>query len=188
MFTGIVQDVGAVMQSGARLVVAARFHAGIGDSIAVNGCCLTHVGGGDLTFDLSEETLSRTALGDLRVGDHVNLESAVRAGQPLGGHFVLGHVDGVGELKSKGEREGGWEYRFAVPRGGEKYLVDKGSITIDGVSLTVVRPAGPMFSVHLIPHTLAATTLGEMEAGARANLEYDVIARYVEGLVRGANH
>lgn len=181
MFTGIVQCVGTVVSTGnARLEVDAPslpYWPPDGGSIAIDGCCLTHTGGAPLTFDLSDETLSRTTLGLLREGSQVNVEAALRAGEPIGGHFVTGHVDGMGAfLGSSGE-----EFRFSAPTGGERYLADKGAITIAGVSLTVVRPAGLEFSVALIPHTLQATTLGSLSSGDPVNIEFDVLARYVLG-------
>jgi riboflavin synthase len=127
-----------------------------------------------LEFDLSLETYDRTTFGSLEDGSRVNVEAALRAGDAIGGHFVTGHVDGVGEfLGSDGE-----DFRFRVPSDGEGFLVDKGSIAIAGVSLTVVRPVGLEFSVAVIPHTLSATTLGSLAVGDGVNIEYDVLARY----------
>ena len=179
MFTGIIQDIGTVIAGGRRLVVAAKlpYDPPLGGSIAVDGVCLTRVEGDDLAFDLSDETLARTSLGSLVVGSRVNVEAALRAGDPIGGHFVSGHVDGVGEfLGASGE-----EFRFRAPDGAEPFLADKGSITLAGVSLTVVRPSGLEFSVALVPHTLAATTLGSLQPGEPLNVEYDVLARYARG-------
>jgi riboflavin synthase len=188
VFTGIIQTVGVVREAG--LVVAAEglpYQPPEGGSVAIDGCCLTRVllpppshqsgsrvGSRLLRFDLSEETLARTTLGSLRESSRVNVEAALRAGDPIGGHFVAGHVDGVGEfLGSSGE-----EFRFCAPEGGERFLVDKGSITLAGVSLTVVRPSGLEFSVALVPHTLSATTLGLLSPGDAVNVEYDALARY----------
>jgi len=181
MFTGIVQAVGEVVQAGRQLVVAVSglpYEVPAGGSVAIDGCCLTrvllpHTSEG-LTFDLSEETLARTTLGGLGAGTRVNVEAALRAGDPIGGHFVMGHVDGVGEfLGSDGE-----EFRFLAPEGAEGFLVDKGSVAIAGVSLTVVRPARLEFSVALVPHTLSVTTLGSLASGDSVNIEYDALARY----------
>lgn len=190
MFTGLVQAVGQVRSlEGGRLAVAVE--AGwpdplaIGESIAVNGCCLTAVSLDPLAFDLSEETLARTALSELRAGSSVNLERALRAGDRLGGHFVQGHVDGVGRLLSRTPRKGSEVFRFSVPAEGAKYLIDKGSIAIDGISLTVVEPNGGEFDVHLIPHTLSHTNLGALPVGNGVNLEFDVLAKHVERLLRG---
>jgi len=195
VFTGIVQTVGVVRETG--LVVAAEglpYEPPEGGSVAIDGCCLTRVllpppalpssrqgetreGSSLLRFDLSEETLARTTLGSLREGSRVNVELALRAGDAIGGHFVTGHVDGVGEfMGSSGE-----EFRFRAPEGGERFLADKGSITLAGVSLTVVRPLGLEFSVALVPHTLSVTTLGALSPGDRVNVEYDVLARYSLG-------
>ncbi|HET6644306.1 MAG TPA: riboflavin synthase [Fimbriimonadales bacterium] len=177
MFTGIVQCVGEVIQPGSRLVVRGALPNDVpfGGSISVSGCCLTRVQGADLSFDLTEETLARTKLGRLRVGDAVNLEAALRAGDPIGGHFVLGHVDAVGQMISRDNEM----FRFKAPTDGMRFIADKGSITIDGVSLTTIEPRGDAFAVSLVPHTLTATTLGSLAVGDEVNLEYDVIARYV---------
>lgn len=186
MFSGIVQCVGTVREFSQQLVVTASFMDPVesGESVAVNGCCLTHIGGVDLCFELSDETLSRTNLGMLKPGDRVNVERALQVGDRLGGHFVSGHVDVLGELVGVQKQEGGCEFRFAVPEGGSRYLVDKGSVAIDGVSLTVVRPSGQEFSVWCIPFTLEHTTLGSMSLGRQVNVEYDLISKYLEGLVR----
>lgn len=176
MFTGIVQSVGEVISAGSCLRVRGilPYPIPVGGSVAVNGCCLTHLGGEDAyVFDLSGETLERTTLGSLAVGSRVNLEAALRAGDPLGGHFVQGHIDSVGTFLGV---ESGY-HRFRVEE--ETYLVDKGSIAIDGVSLTVVHPIGGEFAVALIPHTLASTTLGELQSGASVNIEFDILAKYV---------
>ncbi|HEX6968332.1 MAG TPA: riboflavin synthase [Micromonosporaceae bacterium] len=193
MFTGIVEELGEVVRTvGAAdaALIAVRgpmvtSDARHGDSIAVNGVCLTvvEVTGDVFTADVMGETLRRTALGDLRPGDPVNLERAATLGSRLGGHLVQGHVDGVGEIIG---REPGhhWEtVRFSLPAGLARYLVVKGSITVDGVSLTVVDLGDDWFSVGLIPTTLKLTTLGHKGVGARVNLEVDVIAKYVERLM-----
>jgi riboflavin synthase len=190
MFTGIVEELGEVVEltpaeGGARLtlrgplVVQGTAH---GDSIAVNGVCLTvtEAAGGTFSTDVVDETLTRSSLGDLTVGDPVNLERAVTPATRLGGHLVQGHVDGVGELLER--REDG-VVRIGVPDGLTRYLVDKGSITVDGISLTVVEAGADFFTVALIPTTLAMTTIGRTPPGGRVNLEVDVIAKYVERLL-----
>lgn len=189
MFTGIVEELGRVAaRDGDRLRIegdAVLAEATLGDSIATNGCCLTVValGGGDgaprwWEADVSDETWSRTCLGDLVVGDVVNLERPLRLDGRLGGHLVQGHVDGVGEVVTAAP-----DLRVRAPGALVRYLVTKGSITVDGVSLTVVDVLDDGFSVALIPHTAAATTLGRKGPGARVNLEVDVIAKYVERMV-----
>ncbi|MBA3725948.1 MAG: riboflavin synthase [Armatimonadetes bacterium] len=181
MFAGIVAGVGTVVQPGSRLVVTGGmpYPIPVGGSVSVNGCCLTHLGGEGLAFDLSQETLSRTNLGGLVTGSRVNLEAALRVGDPLGGHFVQAHVDTTGEfLGREGET-----YRFRAPAEGGRYLVDKGAITIDGVSLTVIDPKESDFGAAIIPHTLASTNFGDRQPGDRVNLEYDLLARYLARLV-----
>jgi riboflavin synthase len=184
MFTGIVHERGRVASfDGGRLVVESRIEAEIGDSIAVDGVCLTvtEASNGTLAFDVMVETLSRAKL----FGPEVNLEPALRAGEPLGGHYVQGHVDGVGRVRSI-EPEGDGK-RLWVDAEPEllRYLVEKGSITVDGVSLTVAELAEGGFAVALVQHTLAATTLGALAPGDRVNLETDVLAKYVERLLPG---
>ncbi|HEX7746666.1 MAG TPA: riboflavin synthase [Micromonosporaceae bacterium] len=194
MFTGIIEELGEVVRrtetGGDSALIAVRgplvtSDAGHGDSIAVNGVCLTvvDVDRGVFTADVMGETLRRSALGDLRPGDPVNLERAATAGSRLGGHLVQGHVDGVGEIVGR-ERAEQWEtVRFALPPRLARYVVEKGSITVDGVSLTVAEVADDGFSVGLIPTTLKLTTLGHKGVGDRVNLEVDVIAKYVERLL-----
>lgn len=158
---------------------------GLGDSIAVNGCCLTvtTVDGDVWTADVMQETLDKTSLYGVRPGDRVNLERAVTADKRLGGHIVQGHVDGVGEVVSRTPSEH-WEVvEISMPTALSRYLVDKGSITVDGVSLTVVEAGDDRFTISLIPETLARTTLGTRRPGDRVNLEVDVIAKYVERLL-----
>jgi riboflavin synthase len=169
------------------LVLAAERELGpepvqMGESVAVNGVCLTIVG--PLTFDLSPETLERSSLGDLRPGSKVNLERAMRADGRFGGHIVQGHVDATGEVVSIRPEGNSTVFRFRVPEEGRRYLIDKGSITIDGISLTVVEPQNGEFDVWVIPHTLENTNLGSRKPGDRVNLEYDVLARYLERLIR----
>jgi riboflavin synthase len=179
VFTGIVREVGRVVSfDGHRLVVDAKTQAAEGDSISVDGVCLTAVDGTQLAFDLVDETLARTTLGALQAGDRVNLEPALRAGEPLGGHLVQGHVDGLGHVRSTGEPV--W---IDAPAELLRYCVEKGSITVDGVSLTVAGIDDAGFAVALVPHTLYATTLGALATGEPVNLEVDVLAKYVEKLL-----
>jgi riboflavin synthase len=185
MFTGIVEEMGRVDTfHGGRLRIAARTvldDARLGDSIAVNGCCLTVVDQGPDWWeaDVSPETISRTSLASVEPGDPVNLERAVRASDRLGGHLVQGHVDGVGEVVDPVP-----DLRVRVPSTLLPYLVEKGSVTVDGVSLTVVRPLDDGFTVAIIPHTAAVTTLGARRPGDLVNIEVDVIAKYVERMIR----
>ena len=189
MFTGIVEELGEVVEVVAgpatRLTVRGPLvsaDAGRGDSIAVNGVCLTvvEVAGGTFSADVVAETLSRSSLATVSTGDAVNLERAATLATRLGGHLVQGHVDGVGTLL---ERTAGGRIRVGVPPGLSRYLVEKGSVTVDGVSLTVVEAGADFFTVALIPTTLAITTLGRTPVGGRVNLEVDVIAKYVERLL-----
>jgi riboflavin synthase len=193
MFTGIVEELGSVeaieeQTDAIRLTLRGPFvttDAGLGDSIAVNGCCLTVAerDGETFTADVMRETLDKTSLGALAVGSRVNLERAVTAQTRLGGHIVQGHVDGTGEVLARTPSEH-WELvEIALPADLARYLVAKGSITVDGVSLTVVEAGDASFTVSLIPETLARTTLGSRQPGERVNLEVDVIAKYVERLV-----
>jgi len=186
MFTGIVEELGEVAaRDGARLRIACHQvleEAGIGDSTAVNGCCLTVVAldrdAGWWEADVSDETFARTNLGALAVGDPVNLERPVRLVDRLGGHLVQGHVDAVGTIVDPVP-----DLRVQIPSALLRYVVEKGSITVDGVSLTVVRPTDDGFTVAVIPHTAAVTTLGHKGAGAPVNIEVDVMAKYTERLV-----
>ena len=190
MFTGIVEERGVVRELGrTRLVVGCRTvnrDSDEGASVAVNGCCLTVVECADdyLSFDLSEETLRRTSFGRLVESDPVNLERPLTLSSRLGGHLVQGHVDGVGEVAGFERAPDGARLIVTPPIDLIRYLVDKGSITIDGVSLTVAALQEGAFSVALIPHTLNATTLGSTRIGDPVNLEVDVIAKYVEALLR----
>ena len=194
MFTGIVEELGTVAAlqdqgDAVRLSVHGPLvtsDVSDGDSISVNGCCLTVVESADGTFtaDVMQETLDKTALGALEPGSRVNLERAVTAATRLGGHIVQGHVDGTGRILSRTPSEH-WEVvEISAPDGLDRYLVDKGSITVDGISLTVVTVAAGKFSVSLIPETLARTTLGLKQPGDVVNLEVDVIAKYVEKMVQ----
>jgi riboflavin synthase len=198
VFTGLVEETGVIYKvellcPAARLGVRVSLvgtDAQIGDSIAINGCCLTvvQIDEGLLEFDVGSETLLRTSLGQLAVGSRVNLERALRAGDRLGGHYVTGHVDGLGEVVEIRE-EGEWRHiRFSAPAALLRQMASKGSITIDGVSLTLVETDDQGFSVMLVPHTLAVTTLGEFELGRRVNLETDVLAKYVERQLRGSGY
>jgi riboflavin synthase len=182
MFTGLVREVGRVASfDDGRLVVEAATAAGIGDSVAVDGVCLTVVetGGGALAFDVVPETLSRVK----EFGERVNLEPALRAGDPLGGHYVQGHVDGVGTVASVIEEKEGARVRIEAPAELLRYLVEKGSVAVDGVSLTVAAVDETGFEVALIPHTLEVTTLDRLATGRSVNLETDVLAKYVERLL-----
>jgi riboflavin synthase len=201
VFTGIVEELGEVVSvvwdgdgDGAKVTVRGPLvvsDARHGDSIAVNGVCLTVVSTAGDTFatEVMKETFDRSSLGSLAPGERVNLERAVTATTRLGGHIVQGHVDGVGTIASKSPG-GGWEdVRILLPAGMSRYIVEKGSITVDGISLTVVAIDEESFTVSLIPTTLELTTLGRKQPGALVNLEVDVIAKYVEKLVaaqRGA--
>jgi riboflavin synthase len=184
MFTGIVHERGQVASfDGGRLVIESRIEAEVGDSVSVDGVCLTVADAqdGNLVFDVMVETLNRAKL----FGAEVNLEPALRAGDPLGGHYVQGHVDGVGSVRSvEPEGEGKRVWVDAEPEL-MRYLVEKGSITLDGVSLTVAGLAEDGFAVALVQHTLAATTLGNLAPGDKVNLETDVLAKYVERLLPG---
>jgi riboflavin synthase len=188
MFTGIVEARGLVRSANGRLQVEAGPIAedvAIGDSVAVNGVCLTVAERGEdgLIFDLAGETLDRTTLGGLSAGDPVNLERPVTLLTRLGGHLVQGHVDGVGTIEHVEEEQGGTTVRISIPESLRAYLVEKGSIAVDGVSLTVAGLEEASFTVALVPHTLAATTLGVIERGDLVNLEVDVLAKYVESLL-----
>jgi riboflavin synthase len=193
VFTGIVRELGVVegverWLEGARVRVRApetAAEAQVGDSIALNGVCLTavEVGNAHMTFDVVRETLKRSTLDRVQPGDHVNVERAVRAGEPLGGHIVQGHVDGVARVRLV-EREGeGKRIVVEVPPELERYCVEKGSIAIDGVSVTVANVLPGAIVVALVPHTLRATTLGRIEAGDPVNVEVDLVAKQVERLL-----
>jgi riboflavin synthase len=194
MFTGIVREIGTVeelerSERGARLRIRAELagELGEGDSVSVSGACLTvtSVANGAFEADVANQTLSVTTLGELEPGAPVNLEPPLKAGDPLGGHLVQGHIDGTGEVK--GVRGDGFarRLRLAAPRELGRFIVERGSVTVDGVSLTVAALADDGFEVSLIPETLERTTLGGLADGGRVNLEVDVIARYAERLVKG---
>ena len=198
MFTGIVQDVGRIVslerrEGDVRLRIAVTHlqldHTSPGDSIAVSGVCLTALdldktpGAQSFAADVSNETLSLTTLGSLSVGSRVNLEPALRAGDALGGHLVSGHVDGLGEVLSIESDARSVRMRFGCPLALARYFARKGSVAIDGVSLTINEVGPADFGVNLIPHTQTVTTLGEFTVGRKVNLEVDQVARYVERLL-----
>jgi riboflavin synthase len=191
MFTGIVRELGTVEDvreegDGVRLSVrapATAEGAAVGDSVSVNGVCLTAVGSADgsIDFDVVPETLRRSSLGRLEPGAAVNVEPALRAGEPLGGHLVQGHVDAVGRVRHTDE-EG---LEIEAPTAVLRYCVEKGSITVEGVSLTIARLGDDWLGVALVPHTRAVTTLGDVSPGGEVNIEVDVIAKHVERLLAG---
>jgi riboflavin synthase len=194
VFTGIVQDVGTVRArdnrgGDARIVIAfSHLKASdfrIGDSICVQGCCLTATELLDdaFTADVSRETLSLTTLGDLAVGSPVNLEPSLKAGDSLGGHLVSGHIDGVAEIISISSDARSTRIKIAVPSDLARFIARKGSVAVDGVSLTVNEVEAATFGVNIIPHTQTVTTLGKLVGGSRVNLEVDQVARYVERLL-----
>ena len=190
MFTGLVESTGKITAlepqgPGIRLVVDAGALAEdvqIGDSIANNGCCLTviEVSGTSLAFEAGPETLAKTSLGNKRIGDFINLERSLQVGDRLGGHLVTGHVDAVGTLDQRLDEQQWATFWFQVPGALTRQMAPKGSITVEGVSLTLVEVESRRFSVALIPHTLDATTLGNLQPGDKVNLETDLLAKYVE--------
>jgi riboflavin synthase len=189
MFTGLIEAVGTVNvleprgDDAARLVLDAPFarELALGESVAVNGCCLTVTGKDDgISFDLLVETLNRTSLGNLRAGSRVNLERALRADGRFGGHFVQGHVDTTAAVLAAERKGEDLNLEIAIPEGGAFYFIEKGSIAVNGVSLTVASLGEDRFGLWIIPHTLQETNLGDLKAGDRVNLEYDLIAKYAE--------
>jgi riboflavin synthase len=196
VFTGIVEELGTIAavegdDDGLQLQIEAPALAPlshIGDSINVSGCCLTVVAvrGSTLAFEVVPESLRRTALGGLAPGAAVNLEDALRAGEPYGGHIVQGHVDGVGELVERRDEGIGVWLRFRAPGHVQRYLIEKGSVTVSGVSLTIAELHDDGFAVAIVPHTLQVTTFGALAVGDPVNLEADMIARYVERLLAAA--
>ncbi|HYL01698.1 MAG TPA: riboflavin synthase [Steroidobacteraceae bacterium] len=197
MFTGIVLDVGRIEAREARggdlrlTIGFTRFDAGrvaVGDSVCVQGCCLTAaaVGGTSFAADVSRETLALTTLGELAVGAPVNLEPSLRAADALGGHLVSGHVDGVARVVAVTAEARSMRLKIEVPAELARYIARKGSIAVDGVSLTVNEVEGAVFGVNLIPHTLSVTSLGSVSVGTRVNLEVDLLARYVERMLSGS--
>ncbi|MBK1695471.1 riboflavin synthase [Chromatium weissei] len=196
MFTGIIQAIGHLEQSQPRSGdVRLTINTGnlpltgvaLGDSIAVNGVCLTAVTLGQRNFaaDVSRETLTLTTLGSLSIGDRVNLEPALTLATPLGGHLVSGHVDGVGTVVERHADARSWRLRIEAPAELTRYIAPKGSICVDGTSLTVNRIDGAVFELNLVPHTVAHTISGNYQVGSRVNLEVDLIARYLERLLLG---
>jgi len=193
VFTGIVRELGTLVEAeeaggGRALVVRApetSARTRVGDSVAVNGCCLTAtaVDGDAIAFHAVPETIARTTLGDLARDDAVNVEPPLRAGEELGGHYVQGHVDGVGRIQSVEAEGEGLRVFVEAPDDVLRYCVVKGSITVDGVSLTVAELAEGAFAVALVPHTLEATTLSDLRPAQAVNLEADVLAKYVERLI-----
>jgi riboflavin synthase len=197
MFTGIISDVGEVIEltrqgERSRLTLASAYDPGsiaLGASIAISGVCLTVVEatrrntGARLTFDVGAETLAVTTLGSLHAGDKVNLERALRMGDELGGHIVSGHVDGIAEILSRRDFDGMAHFRFRVPSALARFIAPKGSVALEGTSLTVNAVEGEDFEVLLIPHTLAATAWGRRKAGDRVNIEADQMARYAARLI-----
>jgi riboflavin synthase len=193
MFTGLIQDIGEVQlfqrkTGGGALTISTQLELRsmkIGDSISVDGVCLTVAKLSDRTFtvEVSPETLRRTTLGSAKNGQPVNLELALKMSDFLGGHLVSGHVDGTGEIEEVAAEGNSFLYRFAVPREIGRYLIEKGSVAVDGISLTVAACRDRAFSVSVIPHTAEKTTLGKKKVGDRVNLENDVIAKYVEKFV-----
>ena len=193
MFTGIIRERGKVADvegdtEARHLRIDAPGTASelsVGDSVSVDGCCLTatEVADGHFSVTAVPETISRTTLGELAAGDEVNLETATRAGEPLGGHYVQGHVDGVGRVESVEPEEEGARMRIAAPPELLRYCVEKGSIAVGGVSLTISALRDGAFEVALVPHTLQQTTLGGAQADDAVNLEVDILAKYVEKLV-----
>jgi riboflavin synthase alpha subunit len=192
MFTGIIRERGHVVSAvrnggGVRLRIEAgetADRAGLGDSIAVAGCCLTVAGteDGALDFDAVPETIARTNLGGLEPGSEVNLEPALRAGEPLGGHFVQGHVDGLGRVRTLGAEGDGARLRLELPPDLLRYCIEKGSLTVDGVALTVATLLDDGVEIALVPFTLEHTTLSSLQPGAEVNVEVDLLAKYAERL------
>jgi riboflavin synthase len=196
MFTGIIEAVGTIggleprggdVRLGVDCPGLDLSGAAVGDSIAVNGACLTAVvlTGKGFAADVSRETLSLTTLGGLKPGSPVNLERALTLSRPLGGHLVSGHVDGVGEVESSGEDGRSWRFVFRMPESLSRYVAKKGSICVDGVSLTVNEVDARRFGVNIVPHTMEATVFSEYRPGTKVNLEVDVVARYLERLLAG---
>lgn len=196
MFTGLIEDVGKVQKlerrgSSARLAIATALPGAefaIGDSVAVNGACLTvtTVAGTLLSFDVSPETLDRSGLGRLASGDQVNLERAMRLSDRLGGHIVTGHIDCVATVAERREDSGNILFSFGIPSEYLRYIIEKGSVAIDGISLTVNSVTSDGFSVNIIPHTAQMTTLRFKKPGDKVNIETDIIGKYVERLLAGA--
>lgn len=192
MFTGLIRDVGELIavtsQADPVLTIATNLplaDMAIGASIACNGVCLTalRVEGNRFEVQISAETMAKTTLGAWRAGERINLERSLRVGDELGGHFVLGHVDGTGVVAERHADGASWRFRFTVPTELRRYLAPKGSVAINGVSLTINEVTADGFGVNIIPHTLQATTFGALQAGMRVNLEVDMLARYLDRLL-----
>ena len=199
MFTGIIEAVGTIESITPRsgdveLVIGTAdldmADVALGDSIAVNGVCLTAVHKTESSFraDVSNETLDKSTLSQAKVGTTVNLEKALRLGDRLGGHLVSGHVDGIGEVTSRSQDSRSWRFEIAPPKALLKYIAPKGSITINGISLTVNTVVNDRFDVNIVPHTLQCTTMQSLQAGDPVNLEIDVLARYLEQLMKHSDH
>ena len=195
MFTGLIEDVGKVVRiaktgAAASLTVETSFlleEIRLGDSIAVNGVCLTVVekGSSRLVFDVSHETIERTAFAGLKPGHHVNLERALRLGDRLGGHMVSGHVDCIASIVSRREISGNFAYEFRLPEKFARYIIEKGSIAVDGISLTVNAASPDGFSLNVIPHTYMNTNLRYKKPGDEVNIETDMLGKYIERLLSG---
>ena len=197
MFTGIIEEIGSInstdmTQGSGELKITARLildDAKLGDSIAVNGVCLTitRINGWELSFDVSVETLRRSNLGGLKRGDRVNLERALAVGDRFGGHMVSGHIDGTGTLLAKKDEGNAIIFTFKTPPEIMHFLIEKGSVAIDGISLTVTGFNNDSFTVAVIPHSLQQTTLGNNKIGTTVNLENDLVAKYIEKLTQPRN-
>ena len=197
MFTGLVEEEGRIERIDKRrgsLIFTIRAkksvrHLKIDESVAINGTCLTVIGSTSTTFRVQavEETLRKTNLGALNVGDHVNLERPLLPNERLGGHFVLGHIDGLGTVTRVQARKSSWIFWIRVPRRFARYLIPVGSIAVDGVSLTVASLKGNEFAVSIIPHTMEVTTFKSLKVGNRVNLEFDVLGKYVERLLKAGS-
>lgn len=195
MFTGIIQKIGRIAEikhsgGSGRLVIETTPWVApleLGESIAINGCCLTvaSFGGSQIRFDVLEETFQKTSLGEKRGGQRVNLERALCVGDSMGGHFVTGHVDGTGEVREVRQIGRDFVFRINSPAELLRGMVPKGSIALDGISLTIVELTGEFFSVHIIPHTIAETALSDLKAGDSVNLETDMIGKYVQRFLGG---
>lgn len=191
MFTGIIEDVGVVQKAAASILLIRTILTGIrkGDSISINGTCLTVTKTVNsaripvLSFDVSPETVQRTNLGELRAGSNVNLERALRAGDRFGGHIMTGHIEDKGKLVRKERIEKSWIFTFTLDRHLRRYIVPKGSVGVDGISLTVVDCGSDFFTVSVIPHTMKNTNLGSRKLGDNVNIEPDILAKYIESML-----